>query len=653
MVGLSNDDTLLTVTLPFSGGTKMECDMKRLLLGVALSAFAANSFAQTQADYEDTAEADAENSADFNSNEIVVTADRIGYSTRDELTAPVTILTEVEIRNRNQAYVTDLLRTVPSLAVSQSGGGGSLTNLRLRGSEANHTLILIDGVEVNNPTDGAFDFGGLRSDDVVKIEVLRGEQSALYGSDAVGGVINIITRSGEVREGFSASVEAGSRETLEGQFSGVVPLGNAALSINGNAFTTEGYDVSGLGGEKDGADSRRLSVGLNQIELAGITFSANGAINLRHTDFDGDTDFDGLLNNTDSETDVKTTTARIDARFDFAGFDHLVQSNMVETETDTQSGFPTVSTGTRQNASWAAKRSFSGRHDLTLLGEVEREEYELAGDPDVPDIYNYGLVADYSYKGETLTLTGSVRQDINDVFADATTWRVGAGYNFSWDGRVRGSVGTGVKNPTLVELFGFFPASRFTGNPDLKPENSLGYSIGYEQNVGDLTLSADYFRSELEDEITTVFNPDFTSTVINLSTDSTREGIELAAQWDIADTVYLSGSASFLDSDQDGIEEIRRPEFLASATATWDATDKVSLTVNADHTGSQLDTNFGTFSTVELDSYTLIGANVRYAVSDIVSIYLRGTNLADENYQEVFGYASEGRGVFAGVRADF
>ncbi len=629
--------------------------MKQLLLGAALSAFAANSWAQTQADYDYAAEEtpETESSADFNSNEIIVTADRIGYSTRDELTAPVTVLTETEIRNRNQAFITDLLRTVPGLAVSQSGGGGSLTNLRLRGSEANHTLVIIDGVEVNNPTDGGFDFGGLRSEDVVKIEVLRGEQSALYGSDAIGGVINIITRSGAARESFSASVEAGSRETLEGQFSGVVPLGNAALSINGNAFTTEGYDVSGLGGEKDGADSRRLSVGLNQVQIAGITFSASGAINLRQAEFDGDTDFDGFLNNTDSETDVKTTTARIDARFDLAGFDHLIQSNMVETETDTKSDFPTLSTGTRQNASWAAKRRFSDRHDLTLLAEVEREEYELASDPDVPDIYNYGLVADYSYTGEALTLTGSVRQDINDVFADATTWRIGAGYKFGWEGRLRGSVGTGVKNPTLVELFGFSPVGRFMGNPDLKPETSLGYSVGYEQSLGGLSLSVDYFHSDLEDEITTLFNPDFTSTAVNLATDSTREGIELAAQWDIANTLYLSGSASFLDSDQDGIEEIRRPEFLASATATWSATDELSLTVNADHTSSQLDTNFGTFSTVELDSYTLIGANIRYAVSDIVSVYLRGTNLSDEDYQEVFGYASEGRGVFAGVSADF
>jgi len=167
---------------------------------------------------------------------------------------------------------------------------------------------------------------GLRSEDVVRIEVLRGEQSALYGSDAVGGVINIITRAGEIREQWRASVEAGSRETLEGQFTGIIPLGRASLSINGNAFNTEGFDISGQNGEKDGADSRRLSIGLNRVEVGSVTVSANGAVNLRKAEFDEDSDFDGRLNNTNGVTDVKTTTARVDARFTLARFDHLIQS---------------------------------------------------------------------------------------------------------------------------------------------------------------------------------------------------------------------------------------------------------------------------------------------------------------------------------------
>ena len=129
--------------------------------------------------------------------------------------------------------IRDRLRTLPGIAVNSSGPAGGLTQIRVRGAEANHVLVLIDGVEVANPSSGEFDFSGLRAEDVVRIETLRGEQSALYGSDAIGGVINIITRAGSTKEGWRGSVEAGSRETIEGQISAVIPLGGAALSING------------------------------------------------------------------------------------------------------------------------------------------------------------------------------------------------------------------------------------------------------------------------------------------------------------------------------------------------------------------------------------------------------------------------------------
>jgi len=261
---------------------------------------------------------------------VVVVAERIGYTGSKFLTSPSSILSISDIKNRNQAVIADLLRTVPGLAVSQNGGAGSLTQIRLRGSEANHVVVIIDGVEVANPADGAFDFGGLRTEDVVKIEVLRGEQSALYGSDAVGGVINIITRAGNTSESWRASVEAGSRDTVEGQISAVIPLGEAALSVNGNAFTTEGFDISGLDGEADGSKSRSLNVGLNKVEIGPVTFSGQFGTTRRETAFDSDSDFDGRLNDTSDETEVNTETARLDARFALAGFDHKITAHMVE-----------------------------------------------------------------------------------------------------------------------------------------------------------------------------------------------------------------------------------------------------------------------------------------------------------------------------------
>ena len=641
--------------------------MKRLLLGAAIFAIAAPAWGQVQADYDQVKYngCGGEEGTDvvilchpypFSTDLIIVASDRVGYSGAGSLTVPSSILTENDIHARNQGVIADLLRTIPGLSVSQSGGAGALTQIRLRGSEANHVTVIIDGVEIANPADGAFDFGGLRNEDLVKIEVLRGEQSALYGSDAIGGVINIITRAGSTSESWRASIEVGSRETFEGQVSAVIPLGVASLSINGNVFNTEGFDISGLDGEEDGTESRSLNIGLNNVELGPIDFSGKYGTSTRDTEFDSDSDFDGRLNNTFDETEVQIETFRLDARFKLAGFDHKISGFRAETDTDTIGGFSSRSIGTRSGVNWAAKRDFSDQHSFTALIEAEREEYRIIPnftDPGAePDNDAYAVAGDYRFSAEELTLTASARYDINDLFQDSTTWRLGAGYGFSWDGRLRASVGTGVKNPTLIELFGFFPSSNFTGNPDLEPENSFGISVGYEQSIGNLDLSIDVFHSELEDEITTLFNPDFTTTVVNLESDSTRQGIELAAQWSI-DNFQLSASASFLDSEQDDIEEIRRPDFLASATGTWTPIDELALTVSVDHNGEQLDTDFATFQNVELDSFTLLGANARYKLTDNVALTLRGSNLLDESYEEVVGFASRGRAVFGGLELDF
>ena len=650
--------------------------MKRFLLSAAIAALLApNAFGQsaerpylnispcTKYDPDNKIRSNSEDEICLavgryiDSADVIAVGQIIGSAHIDELTSATSAITETEIAARGQQYISDLLRSLPGIAVSTSGPGGGLTQIRVRGSEANHVLVLIDGVEVANPSSGEFDFSGLRAEDVVRIETLRGEQSALYGSDAIGGVINIITRAGSTQQGWRASVEAGSRETLEGQISAVIPLGSAALSINGNAFKTDGYDISGLGGETDGSKSRSLNLGLNKVELGGITFSGKFGTSKLDTQFDSDSDFDGRLNDTNGETTVKSETARIDARFALAGFNHLITSHMVDTDTDTRGGFSSRSKGARHGINWAAEKEF-GYSTFTALAEAEHESYSIVpnfteADAE-PDNWSYALAGDYRYNSGPITLTASARHDINDLFQDATTWRIGGGYAFeSISGRLRASIGTGVKNPSMIELFGFFPASNFTGNRDLQPEESLGFSLGYEQELGGLNLSVDYFRSELKNEITTVFNPDFTSTVINLESDSTRQGVELEARWDISDQLAARGSATFLDSEQDDIEEIRRPDFIANATVTYQPIEALSLTASLDHNGSQFDTDFGTFQNVTLDAFTLIGLNAAYDVDDYFTLTLRGDNLLNEDYQEVFGYASPGRALYAGLKANF
>ena len=582
--------------------------------------------------------------------EIVVVGERIGVAELDDLTSPASVITRDDLAARDPGALTDALRAVPGLAVSRNGSALGLTQLRLRGAEANQIVVLIDGVEVANPADGAFDFGGLRAADVLRVEVLRGEQSALYGSDAVGGVLNIVTRAALADPGWQASVEAGSRGTVEGQVSAVVPLSSASLSINGTAFSTDGYDISGTGGRDDGGSSEAINLGLNGLALGDVELSARYGYIRRDNDFDEDSDFDGRLNDTDGRVEVETRTARLEGRWYADAVTVLAAVSRVETETDTRAGFPTRTAGERDQATLAVEAG-SDVHNLTLLGEYEREGYSFEGDPDTPSNDTWGTAADYRFALDDLTLTASARYDSNDLFDDAVTWRAGAGYATPV-GRFTASAGTAVKNPTLIELFGFFPSANFVGNADLRPEESFGYNLGWSYDLGLGRVAVNYFRSELDDEIVTIFNPDFTTGVANLETESTREGVEIEGRYDFGD-VDIRGSASFLDADQDSVEEVRRPDFLASASVSWDMTDTVRASLFVDHTGAQLDTDFATFTNVELDSFTLVGANVSYDVTDAWSIFTRGENLLDEDYEEVVGYRSPGAALFVGLRADY
>ncbi len=337
------------------------------LLGVCLSGFLSSNLANAD---------DRVIGPHLSDDEVVAVGTIIGQSLVEDLTSPVSVLSSADIENRNQTYVSELLRALPGVSVNRSGPGGALTQIRMRGSEASHVLVLVDGVEVANPTAGEFDLSGLRSSDILKIEVLRGEQSALYGSDAVGGVINIITRTASTNESWQASIEAGSFNTLQGQVTGIVPLGSASLSLGLGALATDGYDIAGLNGEKDGSQSRNINIGLNKVELGGITLSAKYAASHLDTEFDSDSDFNGRLDNTNGYSLVDTQTARVDAAFDLGSLQNLITLSGHNIDTDSRGGFTSLSKGTRRNGRWAVKGDWD-QHDLTVLGEVERETYEI------------------------------------------------------------------------------------------------------------------------------------------------------------------------------------------------------------------------------------------------------------------------------------
>jgi vitamin B12 transporter len=423
-----------------------------------------------------------------------------------------------------------------------------------------------------------------------------------------------------------------------------------------------------LGGEKDGSESTSIRAALNRFAVGDLDIYASGSWSKARADFDNDSDYDGRLNNTNDVSITEAGAAQLQGKFQLGDIDNTI--NLSYASTDIKSpyaSFRNDTLGQRTKLDWMASKDVDGVHNITALGEIRRESFAQdggigAGQNQSESLDSGGIALDYKYQdtgagSSDIVLQASIRQSFHDRFENALTWRVGgvfplADYLPIGDHLLRASYGTGVKNPTMTEIFGFFP-SGFIGNPNIKPERSEGFNVGYQYGCWtcDFVLSADYFRSNLKDEIATDFSV-FPNTVRNLTTKSLREGVEIETQWHPMDTVTVHAAATHLTAKENGIAELRRPELTASASVSWQI-DDVSIALSASHTGSQFDTDFSTYQRVELPAFTLVGLNITYALNDIITVSLRGDNLLDADYQEVVGYASQGRGVYGGLSARF
>ncbi|MDJ0921359.1 MAG: TonB-dependent receptor [Henriciella sp.] len=578
-----------------------------------------------------------------------------------DLTTSVTVIDASDLAVRDNPYLADQLRAVPGLGVSRSGAAGGLTQVRIRGAEANHTLVLIDGIEVSDPTTGETDFGLFSGLYPGRVEVARGEQSALYGSDAIGGVINVVTAPSE---GFRGLVEGGSFSTLRLDAGYGWDFGIGDLSLTVSDVSSDGVDTSGLDGEKDGYQNTSGTVsggfGFGQDwEARGLLRYGYGEV-----DTDPDLDFDGRLDDADRVTESEQWTLGGSVFGEAFGLDHLFRAsyNQVERENFGDGASLNVSDADRTKLAYSPSVEVETREAFfTVSGLIdwEQEDYsardtEFGGFTNQDQTFEtLGLAGEVRAQIGDLVLNASARHDDNDgAFDDASTWRLGGAYSFAQGTKLRASTGTGVKNPTFTELFGFFPGS-FVGNPDLKPEESTSWEIGLDQDLGPLELSVTYFEADLTDEIFTQFNADFTSTPANRAGDSERSGIEAAVEWQASDSLSLRGAASNISSENDsGADEIRVPEWTGSLALSWRSLTKRGLRAGLalDYVGEQLDTDFATFSTVELDPYTLVSATLDYPVTERISLTFRGENLLDETVTDVVGFNGPGAGLFIGLR---
>lgn len=598
--------------------------------------------------------------------ETVVSASRI-ETPLSTVGSAITVIDRQQLDQRQTRVISDVLREVPGLAVNRSGGIGGFTQLRIRGAEANQTLVLIDGIEVNDPGLGTeFDFAHLLAEDVERIEVLRGAQSALWGSDAVGGVVNIITRKGKGPPKLRLGTELGMRETS--QVSGAVSGGGEqyhyALSVN--RFRTDGISAADERNGNREEDSFKnsggtLRAGLSPTEF--LTFDLAGRIEKARGETDGFATVVGLTD--DSSRYVYTRRyGRAQATLKlFEGmWEHRLGAAITDTDNSSYDGTGALATNDGrkkkldyQTTVFVDTPDFArASHALTFAAERERESIDSVSSFSSVQraVLNHGYVGEYRVTlFDNLTLSGALRFDDNDIFEDATTYRLTASYLMpDWGTRFKASHGTGVKNPTLFELFGF--TSTFSGNPNLSPEKSRSFDAGIEQKLLDGKLVADVtgFANRIDDLI-----QGFGSTAVNVRGTAEIDGIETSLRWQALDWLRLGAGYTYMDpEDANGNWLLRRPKHIASVNATASFADgRGSVFIGAKYNGPSKDVVFDAVfnsTRVKLDGYWVVDAAVSYAINEHVELFGRLENLFDERYQEVFGYGSVGFGVFGGLR---
>ena len=582
--------------------------------------------------------------------QMVVTATRNPLP-RAAVGSSISVITAEDIELRQYQFAFEALRALPGVSVNQNGAFGGQTSVRIRGTDSEQTLVLIDGVVVNDPASpgAGFNFATLDPNDIERIEVLRGAQSTLYGSDAIGGVVNVITKRGQDAFGVSAFAEGGSFATVRGgaTVSGAVDAFDYRVSASG--LRTDGIsaaDASDGNTEDDGFENVTLSGNVGLKLGRHVRLSAFGRYADSENEFDGFSSETGVIDGdrvglTDElvlrgMAEVSLFDGRFTNSFT-AGFSNIERENF----TDGASSFE--ADGERLSLEY--KGDVRVRDWLIITAGAETEETRIltaTTDEDVTIDSFYGLVQVGPVSG--LSVSAGVRHDDHETFGGVTSFRFTGAYRVPiTDTVLRGSWGEGFKAPTPFQL-SFVNFITDTPNPDLRPERSDGWDVGVEQNLLDdrLTVQATFFRNEITDlieflsEIGGYQNRDSVST----------EGVELAIGATPVDWLTVDASYSFIDAADrlTGERLVRVPKNSASVAVT--ARPIAGLTVGTDITvnGDERDDRGS------VDGWVRVNLRASYALSDGIELFGRIENLLDEDYQEIFGFGTPGISGFGGVR---
>ncbi len=563
----------------------------------------------------------------------------------------VEVVTKKDLQATGETRVADYLSALPGISVTTNGGIGNATSLRVRGLSGRYLGVYVDGIDVNDPASSqiSFDFGSLMTSDVSRIEVLKGTQSALYGSEAIGGVINITTnRATENGTFHSVELEYGSYDTVRSSYNLSTKTDRAELAFTLSHLKTDGFsaaDENAGNTEADGHESKRLSFSGAYNLSDTVRIGMSGFWQDSSSQYDeyafGVGPVDGAT--PDETSDATSHGLRVFADIDGGAVRHTLSASYYEMDreshgTNAWGAFSYPYLGRRKTIAYKGVADLTDTMTLSFGADYSDETSGKGATK--TDHQLKGIFAELNYAPNAqLDVVASVRHDDHSEFGGETTGRLAMAYRPREDVILRFAAGTGFRTPSLFELY-----DPFYGNAALKPETSTTMELGIEKTYGDGSFARlTGFYTEIDNLI------DWTGAGYGQIDGKTKtKGVELSGALALSDRISLGGSFTFTDAKTAaGARQSRVPKTELALNLNAQLTDRLSGVLTARHVTGVVDGG------VDLDDYTVVGLNLAYDLTDNAQAYLRVENLLDEEYQTINGYGQSDRAYFFGLRANF
>ncbi|NMH60385.1 TonB-dependent receptor plug domain-containing protein [Alteromonas ponticola] len=596
---------------------------------------------------------------------ITITGSRLSLDIQ-EVAASLSVITQEEIRLSGATQLSEILRGLPGVAISSSGSLGALNEIRLRGNESNHLLVILDGVIINDDSQGGLiDLAHINIKDVAKIELIRGPQASAWGSGAVGGVLHIQTLAHQADDArLRASVSAGNKDTRQGyaNLNGRANAHHYAVSLQ--HVTTEGDNIARSGNEKDGY--RRNTVNAHyRYAINDIKFSTIARLVNFENDYDT-VDFmeTGLPIDANNYTEGQQATAKVNLTYAPAQSDYATSVSGTYSRHQNDN----FELGTFTSSAESERFQFANTHsmqwdkvDVVVGAEYLQRLYTQRGsigfaDPNQKqdDQTASVFVESLARLSDNIDLTVGARFDENSEFDNAFSYRSGISWQHNAHLTTFLSVGKAIKNPTFTERFGYFPGT-FLGNQNLQPEHIQEWELGLRARLSpSLQGQVSVYQAELQDEILGfVFDPaSGLMTAQNAAFNSDRSGLDSEMSFDWGALTWRA-TYSYLDASQgaDNAEqvELRRPRHSGGISVAGALTEQLSTYVKWTYTGSQQDAYFPppmfASQSAALRPYSLLSFNINYQLTPAWATSIRVENALNQDYENIVGFAGERRSI--------